>query len=163
MAVVSGGTADEAVAEECRAVADAMGCYCYRVSDVSVDGLHRILHNLPGCTPTALMSAHPPNAPCNELAQTPQRNGGVGAQCQSAHGVVRFDRGEFAYAVLPGGACCWVRHARSRHCPQQTSCSALLLRDGAFVSTERRHGCVAAESCARIRHSPCYNLSPKLS
>ena len=59
MAVVSGGTADEAVAEECRAVADAMGCYCYRVSDVSVDGLHRILHNLPGA-PVAALDAHPP-------------------------------------------------------------------------------------------------------
>lgn len=25
-----------------------MGCYCFRLADVSVDGLHRILHNLPG-------------------------------------------------------------------------------------------------------------------
>ena len=59
MAVVLGGTADEAVAEECRAVADAMGCYCYRVSDVSVDGLHRILHNLPGAPAPALVAGHP--------------------------------------------------------------------------------------------------------
>ena len=48
VAVISAGTADEAVAEECRATADAMGCYCFRLPDVSVDGLHRILHNLPG-------------------------------------------------------------------------------------------------------------------
>lgn len=45
--VLSAGTADEAVAEECRAVADAMGCYAFRLADVSVDGLHRVLHNLP--------------------------------------------------------------------------------------------------------------------
>lgn len=45
--VLSAGTADDAVAEECRAVADAMGCYAFRLADVSVDGLHRILHNLP--------------------------------------------------------------------------------------------------------------------
>ena len=45
--VLSAGTADEAVAEECRAVADAMGCYAFRLADVSVDGLHRIIHNLP--------------------------------------------------------------------------------------------------------------------
>lgn len=47
MAVLSAGTADEAVAEECRLTADVMGCYCFRIPDLSVDGLHRILHNLP--------------------------------------------------------------------------------------------------------------------
>ncbi len=47
VAVLSAGTADEAVAEECRLTADVMGCYCFRLPDVSVDGLHRILHNLP--------------------------------------------------------------------------------------------------------------------
>lgn len=45
--MLSAGTADEAVAEECRLTADVMGCYCFRLPDVSVDGLHRILHNLP--------------------------------------------------------------------------------------------------------------------
>ena len=48
MAIISAGTSDEHVAEECRATADAMGCYSFRLADVSVDGLHRILHNLPG-------------------------------------------------------------------------------------------------------------------
>ncbi|EIE25089.1 hypothetical protein COCSUDRAFT_35637 [Coccomyxa subellipsoidea C-169] len=47
VAIISSGTSDELVAEECRATADLMGCYCFRLSDVSVDGLHRILHNLP--------------------------------------------------------------------------------------------------------------------
>ena len=46
--MVSAGTADEGVAEECRLIADFMGCYTFRLPDVSVDGLHRILHNLPG-------------------------------------------------------------------------------------------------------------------
>ena len=48
VAVLSAGTADEGVAEECRLIADFMGCYTFRLPDVSVDGLHRILHNLPG-------------------------------------------------------------------------------------------------------------------
>ncbi|CAL8461947.1 g1478 [Coccomyxa elongata] len=47
VAIIASGTSDELVAEECRATADVMGCYCFRLSDVSVDGLHRILHNLP--------------------------------------------------------------------------------------------------------------------
>ncbi|KAK9819861.1 hypothetical protein WJX72_003418 [[Myrmecia] bisecta] len=46
VAVLSAGTADEGVAEECKAVADVLGCYCFRLADVSVDGLHRILANL---------------------------------------------------------------------------------------------------------------------
>jgi hypothetical protein len=45
--IISAGTADGGVAEECRAVACAMGCYAYALADVSVDGLHRVLHNLP--------------------------------------------------------------------------------------------------------------------
>lgn len=48
VAVLSAGTADEGVAEECRLIADFMGCYTFRLPDVSVDGLHRVLHNLPG-------------------------------------------------------------------------------------------------------------------
>ena len=39
-----------AVAEECRIIADYMGCYTFKLPDVSVDGLHRVLHNLPGET-----------------------------------------------------------------------------------------------------------------
>ena len=73
VAIISAGTSDEHVAEECRATADVMGCYCFRLADVSVDGLHRILHNLPGqlhvsCTSQA---AETPNAesqhsPCKD-------------------------------------------------------------------------------------------------
>jgi len=54
VAVLSAGTADEAVAEECRLTADVMGCYCFRLPDVSVDGLHRLLQNLPGAPPYVL-------------------------------------------------------------------------------------------------------------
>ena len=46
VALISAGTADNGVAEECRVIADAMGCYCFRLSDVSVDGLHRVLQNI---------------------------------------------------------------------------------------------------------------------
>jgi len=45
--VLSAGMADAGVAEECRAVAEAMGCYAFRLADLAVDGLHRVLHNLP--------------------------------------------------------------------------------------------------------------------
>ncbi len=48
VAVLSAGTADESVVEECRVIADCMGCYTFKLPDVSVDGLHRVLHNLPG-------------------------------------------------------------------------------------------------------------------
>lgn len=48
VAVLSAGTADETVAEECRVIADYMGCYTFKLPDVSIDGLHRVLHNLPG-------------------------------------------------------------------------------------------------------------------
>jgi pyridinium-3,5-biscarboxylic acid mononucleotide synthase len=50
VALLTGGTADAAVAEECRLTAELMGCYCFRVQDVSTDGLHRIIQNLPGAT-----------------------------------------------------------------------------------------------------------------
>lgn len=52
VAVLSAGTADESVAEECRVIADYMGCYTFKLPDVSVDGLHRVLHNLPGLAPS---------------------------------------------------------------------------------------------------------------
>ena len=51
VAVLSAGIADADVAEECRCTADLMGCYAFRLSDVSVDGLHRMLHNLSGILP----------------------------------------------------------------------------------------------------------------
>ena len=47
VAIVSAGTADLTVAEECRVVAEHMGCYCYRVVDVAAEGLHRVLQALP--------------------------------------------------------------------------------------------------------------------
>ena len=56
VAVLSAGTADESVAEECRVIADFMGCYTFKLPDVSVDGLHRILHNLPGLALIASVS-----------------------------------------------------------------------------------------------------------
>jgi NCAIR mutase (PurE)-related protein len=61
VAVVSAGTSDELVAEECRATADMMGCYCFRLADVSVDGLHRILQNMSG------------QGPCSHLHQVGNR------------------------------------------------------------------------------------------
>ena len=48
-----------------------MGCYCFRLADVSVDGLHRILHNLPGQLHIFCMSQA---APSFESQQAP-RNG----------------------------------------------------------------------------------------
>ncbi len=55
VAVLSAGTADETVAEECRVIADYMGCYTFKLPDVSVDGLHRVLHNLPGILKAQVM------------------------------------------------------------------------------------------------------------
>ena len=55
---MSAGTADESVAEECRVIADYMGCYTFKLPDVSVDGLHRILHNLPGLLLTLFCRAY---------------------------------------------------------------------------------------------------------
>lgn len=44
--VVSGGTADLAVAEECKVTAEHLGCYCFRITDVSVSELGKLLQNL---------------------------------------------------------------------------------------------------------------------
>lgn len=64
VAVLSAGTADESVAEECRVIADYMGCYTFKLPDVSVDGLHRILHNLPGLAPPChAHQQHEPHSP----------------------------------------------------------------------------------------------------
>ena len=93
VAILSAGTADGGVAEECRVMADAMGCYCFRISDLSVDGLHRVLQNVdtvrPACghqrqcgcrwrqvagcrrsgsLPERLRVMHPPLAPDSPLA-----------------------------------------------------------------------------------------------
>ena len=70
MAIISAGTSDEHVAEECRATADVMGCYCFRLADVSVDGLHRILHNLPGQLHISCVS-QAAKAPAYERQQAP--------------------------------------------------------------------------------------------
>ena len=48
IAVLSEGTADAAVAEEAKVTAEAMGCYTFRLLDVGVAGLQRVLKNLPG-------------------------------------------------------------------------------------------------------------------
>ncbi|MEW5312406.1 MAG: hypothetical protein WDW38_004044 [Sanguina aurantia] len=44
--VVSGGTADLGVAEECKVTAEHLGCYCFRITDVSVSELGKLLTNL---------------------------------------------------------------------------------------------------------------------
>lgn len=64
VAIVSAGTSDELVAEECRATADAMGCYCFRLADVSVDGLHRILQNMSGLHTHSIFVALPASGFC---------------------------------------------------------------------------------------------------
>lgn len=46
VAVVTAGTADIAVAEECRLIAENMGCYVFKLHDVGLAGLHRVLSNL---------------------------------------------------------------------------------------------------------------------
>lgn len=47
VAVVSAGTSDVGVAEEARLTAELMGCYVFKITDVGVAGLHRIVKNLP--------------------------------------------------------------------------------------------------------------------
>lgn len=47
VAVLTAGTGDSAVAEECRRTAELMGCYVFRLQDVGIDnGLHRVVQNL---------------------------------------------------------------------------------------------------------------------
>jgi len=47
VAVLTAGTGDAFVAEECRRTADLMGCYTFRLQDVGIDsGLDRIVQNL---------------------------------------------------------------------------------------------------------------------
>jgi NCAIR mutase (PurE)-related protein len=47
LAVLSAGTADEAVAEECAATAEFLGLSVERIRDCGVAGLHRLLEALP--------------------------------------------------------------------------------------------------------------------
>lgn len=47
VAVVSAGTADARIVEETRLVAELLGCYVFRIPDVGVAGLHRVVYNLP--------------------------------------------------------------------------------------------------------------------
>ena len=71
------GTADNSVAEECRVIADAMGCYCFRLSDVSVDGLHRVLQNIDAVRPPppcgSPASAGAAARPCSESQSGPEQ------------------------------------------------------------------------------------------
>lgn len=46
VAVVTAGVADTAVAEECRIIAEHMGCYAFKLQDMGVACLHKILSNL---------------------------------------------------------------------------------------------------------------------
>lgn len=45
--IVSAGTADLSVVEECRVVAEAAGCTCAVLPDCGVAGIHRLLARLP--------------------------------------------------------------------------------------------------------------------
>lgn len=48
VAVLTAGTGDAFVAEECRRTAELMGCYTFRLQDLGIDsGLDRIVQNLP--------------------------------------------------------------------------------------------------------------------
>eukprot|EP00199_Chlamydomonas_sp_CCMP681_P001717 CAMPEP_0119108198 /NCGR_PEP_ID=MMETSP1180-20130426/13521_1 /TAXON_ID=3052 ORGANISM="Chlamydomonas cf sp, Strain CCMP681" /NCGR_SAMPLE_ID=MMETSP1180 /ASSEMBLY_ACC=CAM_ASM_000741 /LENGTH=359 /DNA_ID=CAMNT_0007093789 /DNA_START=297 /DNA_END=1377 /DNA_ORIENTATION=- len=47
VAVVSGGSQDQSIAEECRLLAEHLGCFCFRLPDVGLgNGLGRLLNSL---------------------------------------------------------------------------------------------------------------------
>lgn len=46
VAIVSAGTADMGVAEECRIIAEQMGCFCFKLYDVGTSGIQRILNSV---------------------------------------------------------------------------------------------------------------------
>lgn len=46
VAIVSADTADQGVAEETRVLADYMGAYCFRISDVGATRIHALLSNV---------------------------------------------------------------------------------------------------------------------
>ena len=51
-------------------IADAMGCYCFRLSDVSVDGLHRVLQNIDAVRTPPWDHQHiPPTPPWDQQHQ----------------------------------------------------------------------------------------------
>jgi NCAIR mutase (PurE)-related protein len=94
VAIISAGTADELVAEECRATADVMGCYCFRLADVSVDGLHRILHNLPGERPQVCP------------VHTPQPLGGSDFSSLQQAGLMPDFLGQDQHTIWAGAVAC---------------------------------------------------------
>jgi NCAIR mutase (PurE)-related protein len=46
VAIISAGTADPRVVEECRLMLQATGCYCFKLPESGVMGMHRIVANL---------------------------------------------------------------------------------------------------------------------
>lgn len=46
VALISAGTADPHVVEECRVMLQATGCYCFKLPESGVMGMHRIVANL---------------------------------------------------------------------------------------------------------------------
>lgn len=48
LAIVTSGTADHAVAEECRLVAEHMGCYTYKIADLGVQDFQRLMESAEG-------------------------------------------------------------------------------------------------------------------
>lgn len=48
VAMITAGTADPRVVEECRLMLQAMGCYSFKLAESGVMGMHRWVHKLAG-------------------------------------------------------------------------------------------------------------------
>lgn len=46
VALITAGTASKHVVEECRVMLQATGCYCFKLPDAGVMGMHRVVENL---------------------------------------------------------------------------------------------------------------------
>lgn len=46
VALITAGTANKHVVEECRVMLQATGCYCFKLPDAGVMGMHRVVENL---------------------------------------------------------------------------------------------------------------------
>lgn len=46
VAMITAGTANKHVVEECRVMLQATGCYCFKLPDAGVMGMHRVVENL---------------------------------------------------------------------------------------------------------------------
>lgn len=51
IAILTGGPEDSIVAEECRLVAEHLGCYCFKVKNIKSSDLQTILPNFEGVPP----------------------------------------------------------------------------------------------------------------